>query len=114
MATKPKRKWTDVQLAIMTLSMASVLGLWNLFAGPDRESAAKKVAEAQSAPPEPVEAPSVPESPPIRIVAAHSPNACIAPIISMTGRPRQECIQSGQRPVNMVNRAGVWQSGHVR
>ena len=61
MATKPKRKWTDVQLAIMTLSMASVLGLWNLFAGPDRETALRKAAEAQASQPEPVEAPPTPE-----------------------------------------------------
>ena len=69
MAPKPKRSWTDVQMAIMTISMASVLGLWNLFAGPDRESAAKKA----SASPEPAEAPSVPESAPVRIAAAPLP-----------------------------------------
>ena len=73
MAPKPKRSWTDVQMAIMTVSMASVLGLWNLFAGPDRESAAKKAAEAQASPPEPVQAPSVPESAPVRIAAAPLP-----------------------------------------
>lgn len=73
MAPKPKRSWTDVQMAIMTISMASVLGLWNLFAGPDRESALKKAAEAQALPPEPVQAPPVPESAPVRIAAAPLP-----------------------------------------
>ena len=45
MAPKAKRSWFDIQVVIMTLSMASVLGLWNLFAGPDREAAAQKAAE---------------------------------------------------------------------
>ncbi len=57
MAPKSKRSWFDVQMAIMTISMASVLGLWNLFAGPDRETALRKAAEAQASQPEPVEAP---------------------------------------------------------
>jgi len=45
MAPKPKRSWFDVQMALMTISMVSVLGLWNLFAGPDREAALRKAAE---------------------------------------------------------------------
>ena len=61
MAPKPKRSWFDIQMAIMTISMASVLGLWNLFAGPDRETALRKAAEAQASQPEPVEAPPTPE-----------------------------------------------------
>ena len=73
MAPKPKRSWTDVQMTIMTISMASVLGLWNLFAGPDRESAVKKAAEAQAAPPEPAEAPPVSESAPVHISPAPLP-----------------------------------------
>ena len=58
MAPKSKRNWADVQMAIMTISMASVLGLWNLFAGPDRETALRKAVEAQASQPEPVESPT--------------------------------------------------------
>lgn len=71
MAPKPKRSWFDVQMAIMTISMASVLGLWNLIAGPDREEALRKVAEAQSAQPEHVEAP--PTSEPVVITTVVPP-----------------------------------------
>lgn len=63
MAPRPKRSWFDVQMAIMTVSMASALGLWNLFAGPDRAAALRKAAEAQAIPPEPVELPPSPEAP---------------------------------------------------
>ena len=63
MPPKPKRSWFDVQMTIMTISMASALGLWNLFAGPDRETALRKAAEAQASQPEPVELPPTPESP---------------------------------------------------
>lgn len=45
MAPKVKRSWFDTQIAILTISMAAVLGLWNLFAGPDRKVAAQKAAE---------------------------------------------------------------------
>jgi hypothetical protein len=70
MASKPKRSWFDVQMTIMTVSMASALGLWNLFAGPDRETALRKAVEAQAARPEPVELPPTPEVPvPIAQVA---------------------------------------------
>ena len=34
------KKWADVQLAIAAISMTTVLGFWNAFAGPDREKAA--------------------------------------------------------------------------
>jgi hypothetical protein len=61
MAPKPKRSWFDVQMALMTISMASVLGLWNLFAGPDREAALRKAAEEQASQPEPLEPPPTPE-----------------------------------------------------
>lgn len=63
MAPKPKRNWFDVQMAIMTVSMASALGLWNLFAGPDRETALRKAAEAQASQPEPIELEPMPEAP---------------------------------------------------
>ena len=45
MAPKSKRSWFDIQMTIMAISMASVLGLWNLFAEPDRETAQRKAAE---------------------------------------------------------------------
>ena len=94
MAPKPKRSWTDVQMAIMTISMASVLGLWNLFAGPDRESAAKKAAEAQAAPPEPAEAP-IPESPPVRIAAAPLPEPGEKIMLGGTAPQTQVVIRRG-------------------
>jgi hypothetical protein len=62
MAPKPKRSWFDIQMTIMTVSMASALGLWNLFAGPDRETALRKAAEAQASQPEPVQLPPTPEA----------------------------------------------------
>ncbi len=42
------RKWTDVQMTIAAVSMAAVLGFWNMFAGPDKEKAAEKVAAEQA------------------------------------------------------------------
>ena len=59
MAPKAKKSWFDVQTAIMTISMAAVLVLWNLFAGPDREAALRKAAEELANQPEPVVAPPV-------------------------------------------------------
>lgn len=46
MANKPAtRNWNDTQMIIATISMAMTLGFWNLFAGPDREAAAKRAEE---------------------------------------------------------------------
>ena len=46
MANKPTpRNWNDVQIAIATGSMALTLVFWNLFAGPDRETALKRAQE---------------------------------------------------------------------
>ncbi len=58
---KPKtRNWYDVQMAIAAIAMSLTLALWNLFAGPDRAQAARKMAEeAQATPPVPTEAPVV-------------------------------------------------------
>lgn len=43
MGNKPaSRNWNDIQIVIATISMALTLGLWNLFAGPDRETALKR------------------------------------------------------------------------
>ena len=57
MANKPAhRNWNDIQIAIATISMALTLAFWNLFAGPDRESAAKRAQEqAALPPPQPVQ-----------------------------------------------------------
>ncbi len=54
MSNKPnKRNWNEVQFFIATASMTLSLGLWNMFAGPDR-AAARKLAEesATQAPPQ--------------------------------------------------------------
>ena len=68
MVPRSKRSWSEVQMAIMTVSMASVLGLWNLFAGPNRETALRKAAEAQASQPEPVVLPPTQE--PVAIATA--------------------------------------------
>ena len=59
---KPKtRTWYDVQMAIAAVAMSLTLALWNLFAGPDRAQAARKMAEEAlvTPPPVPTEAPVV-------------------------------------------------------
>jgi hypothetical protein len=46
MAPKPKpNKWVDIQFTIAAIAITSVLALWNMFAGPDKEKAAEKAAE---------------------------------------------------------------------
>lgn len=58
MASKPGSKnWNDIQIVIATVSMAVTLAFWNMFAGPDRESAAKRAQEQAAIPPEPTAAP---------------------------------------------------------
>jgi hypothetical protein len=98
MAPKPKRSWFDIQMAIMTISMASVLGLWNLFAGPDRETALRKAAEAQASQPEPVDAPP-PTPEPIVIATAVAPP-----------QPGEKILLGGTEPQTQViiqnNRGG--------
>ena len=42
-------KWSDVQLAIAAISMASVIAFWNMFAGPDKTKADEKAAAEQQA-----------------------------------------------------------------
>ena len=52
MANKPApRNWNDIQIAIATISMAITLVFWNMFAGPDRETAAKRAQEQAAIPP---------------------------------------------------------------
>lgn len=54
MANKPApRKWNDVQIAIATISMATALAFWNMFAGPDRASAEKRAQEQAAILPQP-------------------------------------------------------------
>ena len=47
----PKRNWNDIQVSIAVISMTLTLALWNLFAGPDRESAIKHAQEQATLPP---------------------------------------------------------------
>jgi hypothetical protein len=55
MANKPApKKWNDIQVAIATISMASTFVFWNMFAGPDREVAAKRAQEQAAIPPQPM------------------------------------------------------------
>ena len=48
------KKWNDIQIAIATVSMASTFVFWNMFAGPDRASAAKRAQEQAAIPPQPI------------------------------------------------------------
>jgi len=55
MTNKPApKKWIDIQVVIATISMASTLVFWNMFAGPDRESAEKRAQEQAAIPPQPI------------------------------------------------------------
>ena len=47
------RNWNDIQMFLAALAMALTLGLWNLFAGPDR-ALAKEKAQPVSQPPQPI------------------------------------------------------------
>ena len=95
MAPKPKRSWFDIQMAIMTISMASVLGLWNLFAGPDRETALRKAAEAQASQPEPVEAPPTIE--PVVITTVVPPPVSEEKILLGGAEPQTKIIIQNNR-----------------
>jgi hypothetical protein len=54
---KAARNWNDIQMAITAVAMTLMLALWNLFAGPDREAAARKAAQEPQATPVPTETP---------------------------------------------------------
>jgi len=67
MAGKPntKNKWNDVQTVLAATAMTLTLGLWNLFAGPDRSKVEAQAAQptpepVQEATEEPAEVPVVP------------------------------------------------------
>jgi hypothetical protein len=47
MQNKPANRWLDVQIVILTLTMALSLFLWNLFAGGNRPSNSGATANAQ-------------------------------------------------------------------
>ena len=52
MANKPaSRNWNDVQIALVAMSMAATLGLWNLFAEPDLAKANESAREPVVTPP---------------------------------------------------------------
>jgi hypothetical protein len=58
MGNKPiVRNWNDIQIVIATISMALTLVFWNLFAGPDRETALERV---QTHPTQPIGQPPTP------------------------------------------------------
>lgn len=97
MAPKPKRSWIDVQITIMTVAMASALGLWNLFAGPDRAAALRKAAEAQADQPEPVVAPPTPEVPMLNANAAPLPEPGQKIMLGGTAPQTQIIVQAKRK-----------------
>lgn len=57
MAAKPNsRNWNDIQIVIAAVSMALTLGLWNVFAGPDRETALQRTQIQPTQPIQPTQA----------------------------------------------------------
>jgi hypothetical protein len=98
---KPKtRTWYDVQMAIAAVAMSLTLALWNLFAGPDRAQAARKMADEVQAtlPPVPTEAP---------VVALTPAPMPIVKIIFGGSAPQQTTISSSQNnPRNNRNNGG--------
>src|SRR5512138_426102 len=68
------RSWTDIQMVLAALSMALTLGLWNLFAEPDRVAAEQKAQQLPEVPSTtavtpPLAAPAVPtQTGPIKIL----------------------------------------------
>ena len=94
MAPKAKKSWFDVQTAIMTISMAAVLVLWNLFAGPDREAALRKAAEELANQPEPVVAPPVQQ--PAQQSAQMQPAQVVIP------QPGEKIMLGGAAPQTQI------------
>jgi hypothetical protein len=99
---KPKtRTWYDVQMAIAAVAMSLTLALWNLFAGPDRAQAARKmVEETQATPAVPTEAP---------VVALTPAPMPIVKIIFGSSAPQQTTIttsSSQNSPRNNRNNGG--------
>jgi hypothetical protein len=95
MANKPaSRKWNDIQIVIATVSMALTLAFWNLFAGPDRETAVKRAQErAALPPPQPAEITA-----PVQPTAQSTTLQGNGPILLGGSAPQtQIIIQSGGR-----------------
>lgn len=63
-----KRTWFDVQIVILTVAMTTVLSMWNLFAGPDREAALASQKDELADNPVPIE-----DSAPPPVVTASVP-----------------------------------------
>lgn len=64
MANKPApRNWNDVQMVLATMAMALTLGLWNLFAQPDRALAKENTETAVVPPLPPTEQPNLAPTP---------------------------------------------------
>jgi hypothetical protein len=94
MANKPApRNWNDVQIAIATGSMALMLVFWNLFAGPDRETALKRAQEQAALPPQQPEQTTAPAVQPNSQITTLQGNG---PILFGGKAPQTEIIiQSG-------------------
>jgi hypothetical protein len=50
------RNWNDIQMFLAAMAMALTLGLWNLFAGPDRVQAQARQNSETALQPPPAEA----------------------------------------------------------
>jgi hypothetical protein len=78
---RPIKNWNDVQIAIATISMALTLLFWNLFAGPDRETALRRAreqaalsqAERDRIALEQATQPQVQVQPPVQVIAQPTP-----------------------------------------
>lgn len=94
MANKPaSRNWNDIQVTIAAVSMAFTLIFWNLFAGPDRETALKRAQEQASLPPpEPAQ---IAEAAPV--VAQPTPLGDGKILLGGNAPQTQIIVQSGNR-----------------
>jgi hypothetical protein len=100
MANNPgSRNWNDFQMALATMAMALTLGLWNVFAEPDRTLA--KESAAQSITPPPEVAPAVNPAPtqlgPIKIMlGGTAPQTTV--VVQQSGRGRNNGGGGGGGP----------------
>jgi hypothetical protein len=83
------RSWTDIQMVLAALSMALTLGLWNLFAEPDRVAADQK---AQQQPPD------VPPSEAAPVLAAPTVPTQAGPIKILLGGVAPQTVITVQQP----------------
>ena len=96
------KKWNDVHLAITAISVTAMLGMWNLFATPNKPQAATQVSDtATSLPPAPTEtqAPAPTAQPIPTTTLAFRPVKIIyggvvpTPQIQPTNIPAQQVVQ---------------------